>query len=50
MTHESQSSHAKKLGILLDNQGPFDFRPTASTSTPLYVNQGTIDINRQTDE
>ena len=50
LTHESQSSYAKKLGIPKNNQGPFDFRPMASTSTPRYVNQVTIDINRQTDE
>ena len=50
LTHESQLSYAKKLGIPRNNQGPFDFRPMASTSTPRYVNQVTIDINRQTDE
>ena len=47
MTHESQSSFAKKLGILQTNQGPFDLGSVASTSTPRYVNHVTIDINRE---
>ena len=47
MTHESQSSYAKKLGILQTNQGPFDLGSVASTSTPRYVNHVTIDINRE---
>ena len=50
LTHESQSSYAKKLGILQNNQGPVDFGPSMSTSTSCYVNQVTININHQTDE
>ena len=50
LTHESQSSYATKVGIPQNKQGPFDFRPMASTSTPRFVNQVTFDINRQTDE
>ena len=50
LTHESQSYYATKVAIPQNNQGPFDFRPMASTSTPRYVNQVTFDINRQTDE
>ena len=50
LTHESQSSHAKRLGILQNKQGPFGFGATTSTSTPRYVNEVTIDINRQNDE
>ena len=47
ITHERQSSYAKKLGILQTNQGPFDLGSVASTSTPRYVNHVTFNINRE---
>ena len=39
LLHESQASHAKKVGILQKTQGPFGFGTTTSTSTPSHVNQ-----------
>ena len=39
LLHESQASHAKKVGILQKTQGPFGFGTTTSTSTPRHANQ-----------